>query len=152
MRRILALTLLTAGLFVPTALASAAERDGTLSVRNATGAVAVAARGTLFGHCNRCTVVITDPDPNDGRAPVVTPISVVRVQLSETRTSYSGNDLRFRVIGGFFRVKVAGTGIDISTVATGAATLADGTAGTYSVGGGPFQAMPGDRTAVSLGG
>ena len=73
-------------------------------------------------------------------------------KLSETRTSYSGNDLRFRVIGGFFRVKVAGTGIDISTVATGAATLADGTSGSYSVGGGPFQSMPGVRTAVSLGG
>ena len=152
MRRILPFGLLAAVLLVCPALALGAERDGTLSVRNATGAVAVAARGTLFGHCNRCTVVITDPDPNDGRAPVVVPVSVVRVQLTETRTSYSGNDLRFRVIGGFFRVKVSGTGIDISTVASGAATLTDGTSGSYSVGGGPFQAMPGDRTAVSLGG
>jgi len=153
MRRVLIFGMLAAALAAPLAArASASTANGTLSVKNATGSVSVAARGVLLGHCDRCTVVITDPDPNDGRPPVVTPLSVVRVQLSETRTSYSGNDLRFRVIGGFFRVKVAGTGIDISTVATGAATLADGTSGSYSVGGGPFQSMPGVRTAVSLGG
>jgi|SRR5438874_12139211 len=150
MRRFLSFAFVT-GLLLAPAVALAADREGTLSVRNATGSVAVAARGTLFGHCDRCTVVITDPDPTDGKPPVVTPISVVRVPLSDTRTSYSGNDLRFRVIGGFFRVKVSGTGIDISTVAAGAATLADGTAGTYSVGGGPFQPMPAERTSVPLG-
>jgi hypothetical protein len=151
MRRLLAFALL-AGVLVAPAAALGAERDGTLSVRNATGMVAVSARGTLFGHCDRCTVVITDPYPNDGSPPVVTPLSVARVQLSDIRTSYSGNDLRFRVIGGFFRVKATGTGIDISTVANGAATLSDGTAGTYSLAGGPFLAVPGDRTSLVLGG
>ena len=151
MRRLLAFALL-AGVLAAPAAAFPTERDGTLSVRNGTGMVAVSARGTLFGHCDRCTVVITDPDPADGKPPAVTPLAVARVQLTDTRTSYSGNDLRFRVIGGFFRVKVTGTGIDISTVAVGAATLSDGTAGTYSVAGGPFLAMPEDRTSLVLGG
>ena len=151
MRNALILGLLAALMCVP-AIALAGERDGTLAVRHATGTVAVSARGTLFGHCDRCTVVITDPDPSDGKPPVVTPLSVVRQPLTDTKTSYSGNDLRFRVIGGFFRVKASGTGIDISAVAVGAATLVDGTSGSYSVAGGPFEPLPLDRTSVALGG
>jgi hypothetical protein len=150
MRNALLFGLLAALVCAPVALAG--EHDGTLAVRRATGTVAVSARGTLFGHCDRCTVVITDPNPTDGKAPVVTPLSVVRQPLTDTKTSYSGNDLRFRVIGGFFRVKASGTGIDISAVAVGAATLVDGTSGTYSVGGGPFQPVPLDKTSLPLGG
>src|SRR3954452_17074623 len=99
MRHTLVLTLLTGALCAPAvALADHGDRDGTLAVRNATGMGAVTARGTLFGHCDRCTVVIAAPHPTDGSPPVVTPLSVVRVQLSDTRTSYSGNDLRFGII------------------------------------------------------
>src|SRR5690242_15873672 len=113
MRRIFGLSVLCALIAAPVAAAAAGRDTGTLSVRNATGFVSVAARGTLLGHCDRCTVVIADPDPTDGKPPVVTPLSATRVQLSDTRTSYSGNGLRFSIIGGFFRVRVVGTGIDI---------------------------------------
>src|SRR5436190_23347936 len=112
MRHTLVLALLTGVLCVPAAaLADHVDRDGTLAVRNATGMVAVTARGTLFGHCDRCTVVITDPDPTDGRPPVVPPLSVVGVQLSDTRTRYSRNDLRCGSIGGVLRAKPSGTGL-----------------------------------------
>ncbi len=137
---------------LPALALAAPGGDGTLSVRKATGTISVAARGTLLGHCDRCTVIITDPDPTDGRPPFVTPLSAVRTALSDTRTSYTGNDLRFRIVGGFFRVKVFGTGIDLSVVASGAVTLGDGTAGTYSVDGAAFAPVPDARTTLPLGG
>jgi hypothetical protein len=47
---------------------------------------------------------------------------------------------------------VFGTGIDLSVVAAGAVTLADGTSGTYSVDGEPFASVPDVRTTLPLGG
>jgi hypothetical protein len=153
MRRLLIPCLLTAALAAPLgALASSGGDTGTLSVKNATGAVGVVARGVLLGHCDRCTVTITDPDPTDGAAPVVQPLSVLRTALSDTRTSYQGNDLRFKLIGGFFRVRVVGVGIDVSVVANGGAVLENGTSGTFSVNGNPYLPMPSFKMPLQLSG
>src|SRR2546423_5074066 len=151
MRRFLVLCLLAAALAAPLAARAGAGADtGTLSVKSATGSVSVAARGVLLGHCDRCTVTITDPDPSDGSAPVVLPLSVLRTPLSETKTSYQGNDLRFKLIGGFFRIRIVGTGIDVSAVATGGAVLDNGTAGTFSLNGNPYLPMPSFKTPLQL--
>jgi hypothetical protein len=151
MRRLPALCLLTAALTAPVAaFAAPGESTGTLSVKNATGTVAVAARGVLLGHCDRCTVTITDPDPADGAAPVVLPLSVLRTPLSETKTAYQGNDLRFKLIGGFFRIRIVGVGVDVSVVASGGAVLDNGSAGSFSLNGNPFLPMPGFKMPLQL--
>ena|SRR5213593_4881288 len=151
MRRVLIFGMLAAALAAPLAArASASTANGTLSVKNATGSVSVAARGVLLGHCDRCTVTIVDPDPSDGAAPVVQPLSVVRTTLSDTKTSYQGNDLRFKLIGGFFRIRIVGTGIDVSVVADGNAVLDNGTAGTYSRNGNPYLPMPSFKLPLQL--
>src|SRR5256885_1842448 len=153
MRRFAAICLLTAALAGPVAARAASSGDtGTLSVKNATGSVSVVARGVLLGHCDRCTVTITDPDPSDGAAPVVQPLSVLRTVLSDTKTSYQGNELRFKLIGGFFRVRIVGVGIDVSVVANGAAVLDNGTAGTFSLNGNPYLPMPSFKMPLQLSG
>ena len=151
MRRVFFFGLLAAVLAAPLAArAASGSETGTLSVKNATGSVAIVARGVLLGHCDRCTVTITDPDPSDGSAPVVQPLSAFRGSLSDTKTSYQGNDLRFKLIGGFFRIRVVGTGIDVSTVASGGAVLDNGTAGTFSLNGNPYLPMPSFKTPLQL--
>jgi hypothetical protein len=150
MRRLLVISMLAGALAVP--VVAHATATGTLSVKNATGTVSVAARGVLLGHCDRCTVTITDPDPGDGPAPVVQPLAALRSSLSDTRTSYQGNDLRFKLIGGFFRIRVVGTGIDVSAVAAGAAVLDNGSSGTFSLNGNPFLPMPSFKTPLQLSG
>jgi hypothetical protein len=150
MRRLLLLCTLAAALGAPLAASAAGADTGTLSVKNATGSVAVVARGVLLGHCDRCTVTITDPDPTEGSTPVVLPLSVLRTSLSDTKTSYQGNDLRFKLIGGFFRVRIIGTGIDVSVVADGNAVLDNGSAGTYSRNGNPYLPVPSFRLPLQL--
>jgi hypothetical protein len=150
MRRLLLLCSLAAALAAPVAASASGGDTGTLSVKNATGLVSVAARGVLLGHCDRCSVTITDPDPSDGSAPVVLPLSVLRTSLTDTKTAYQGNDLRFKLIGGFFRIKIVGTGIDVSAVADGNAVLDNGSAGTYSRNGNPYLPMPSFKVPLQL--
>jgi hypothetical protein len=152
MRRILITSALTAALVLPALALAGDGSDGTLSVRNATGMVSVAARGTLLGHCGRCTITIVDPDPTDGAPAVVKGNFDISRQLSPTKTTWCCESMRFKLIGGFFRIKIVGTGIDISAVATGSAALDNGSTGSYSVDGAPFEAMPTERTSLPLGG
>jgi hypothetical protein len=153
MGRILIICVLAIVLAAPLAAQASGSGSGTLSVKNATGAVAVAARGVLLGHCDRCTVTITNPNPlDDGSSRVVQPLSVLRTPLSDTKTAYQGNDLRFKLIGGFFRVRIVGTGIDVSVVADGNAVLDEGTAGTYSRNGDQYLPMPAFKVPLQING
>jgi hypothetical protein len=152
MRRLLVLAV-AAVLAIP-ALAWAATRavdDGTLSVRNADGVVFVSVRGTLIGTCDNCHVSIVDPSPDDGAPPVVSGYEDHNV-VSDTRDLYAGKDVRFRLVGGFFKIKVAGYGIDLAVVAKGWGRIQayDSNTGTYSVNGAPRRPLPADRQVFTL--
>jgi hypothetical protein len=112
--------------------------DGTLAVAAATGSVNIAVRGALIGQIDRGRVTVEDPTPNDGKTPVVSGYATKK-DLSDTKALYSGSDIRFRIIGGFFRAKVVGTGMDLSIVGKGSITFGPSvglvTAGTYSLNG-----------------
>jgi hypothetical protein len=112
--------------------------DGTLAVNGATGSVSIAARGALIGQLDRGKITLEDPDPKDGKPPVVWGYESRR-DLNDTKALYSGADIRFRIIGGFFRAKIIGSGMDLSLVGRGSVTLGPtlglATAGTYSVNG-----------------
>jgi hypothetical protein len=121
--------------------------DGTLSVRDARGTFIVSARGGIIGTFARGRVVITDPDPSDGTGPIVTG-NDWRRERSDTTTVYGGTKVRFRLIGGFFKVRVVGVGVNISVVGRGTVGLTgEGTVddGTYSIDGSdylPVSAVP----------
>jgi hypothetical protein len=142
-------------LAVPAA-AFAIERgagDGTLAVSDASGSVSIAARGALIGQVDRGKVILEDRDARDGKPPVVWGFES-RKDLTDTKALYSGTDIRFRIIGGFFRVKVIGSGMDLSLVGRGSITLGPTlgllTAGTYSVNGEPLFPFPDVLTSVQL--
>jgi hypothetical protein len=128
--------------------------DGTLVVDNGNGVVTVRARGGILGRFVTGNVVITDLDLTDGKAPVVYGAETID-RLAPGRTMYSGDEIRFRMIGGLFRVQVNAIGIDVSAVGRGVATL-DATGftdfpGRYSINGDAFQPLPGHAITVALG-
>lgn len=130
-----------------------AAGDGTLAVSSATGSVSIAARGALIGQLDRGKVVLQDPDVNDGNDPVVWGYESKR-DLTDTKALYSGTNIRFRIIGGFFRIKVIGSGMDLSLVGRGSVTLGPTlgllTLGTYAVNGGVPLPFPEVVTSVQL--
>ena len=131
--------------------------DGTLVVKEGRGTVSVAARGGIIGRFESGSVWIDVPVPGNGFHPTVYGWSSER-QLTATRTLYTGTDVRFRLIGGFFRAKVNATGINVSAVGRGYATVWGGDAlggfidaGFFSVNGDDFKPMPDSAKTIQLG-
>jgi hypothetical protein len=151
--RSLLVVLASAALALP-GLAWAASRavdDGTLSVKNGDGVVFVSARGTIIGACDRCRVSIVDPSPDDGAPPVVTGYEGHK-DLSDTHDLYLGTNVRFRIVGGVFRIKISGYGVDLGVVAKGWGRIQayDSNSGTYSVNGAARRLLPAERDVFTL--
>jgi len=155
MRRFVLVALVVA-LALPVAAWAAASLpgDGTLVVDNGNGLVTIRARGGMLGRFVTGNMVISDLDLGDGKVPVVYGAESTQ-SLGGGRTRYSGDDIRFRMIGGLFRVQINAIGIDVSAVGRGTAVLdASGFTdfpGRYSINGGPFQLLPGHAVTYALG-
>jgi hypothetical protein len=136
-----------------TSASSRADGDGTLVVRNGSGVINIAAKGTVIGSCDRCTIWIDDPLPGDGSGPIVTGFEGGRDDLTETKSRWQGADVRFRLIGGFARTRVRGAGIDLYAVGVGSVTVRGflNNLGTYSVDGGPRTVLPFEPLTFQLG-
>jgi hypothetical protein len=140
MRKTLVLMVLIA-LALPVAalaagLASGAG-DGTLTVEDGRGMVSVQARGGVIGRIERGTVTIFDLTPDDDYDPVVFGDDQPVALVGDTGIRYRGAGLRYRLIGGSFRIVVNGRGIDLSVVGKGSGTLRGETLdpGLYSLDG-----------------
>jgi hypothetical protein len=75
------------------------------------------------------------------------------IRPRRARDDQGGTKVRFRIIGGSFKIVVRGRGINLSLVGKGNVTLngADtGDDGTYSVNGGDYSAVPGFPSAFPL--
>src|SRR5437016_12441405 len=142
MRRLLTFAVLAA-LVLPAA-ATARQRgpnDGTLSVKEAKGMVTIQGRGAVIGSFAQGRVTISDPIDGDGTGPIVTGDEWSK-DRNDTTTTWGGNKVRFRMIGGTFKIVVRGRGINLSLVGKGTVTLnGAGTDdnGTYSVNGGDYR-------------
>ncbi len=128
--------------------------DGSLVVDNARGLVTVRARGGIIGRFDSGRLVVEDPQEGDGSGPIVYGADRIR-ELGPRTTLYIGEDIRFRLIGGFYRVSVNAYGMDISAVGRGTAML-DGSGfaeqpGRFQINGGPWQPMPDEATRYMLG-
>jgi hypothetical protein len=146
MRRLLTFAMLAA-LALPAASAARIQgaTDGTLSVRDARGTITISGRGGVIGSFARGSVTINDPVDGDGTGPVVTGDEWSK-DRNDTTTTWGGTKVRFRIIGGSFRIVVKGRGINLSLVGKGNVTLAGagtGDDGSYSVNGGDYLALPG---------
>lgn len=144
MRRLLALLSVLA-LALPAAAAAVRSDpgDGTLAIKDGRGSFTIAARGGVIGTFTQGVIVVTDPVADDGTVAISG--DDWSHDRTDTTTVYGGTKVRFRLIGGRFRIKVYGTGINLSLVGKGQVTLnGKGTEddGTYSVNGGPFTPVP----------
>jgi hypothetical protein len=128
-----------------------ATGDGTLSVKNSDGVINIAARGGVIGSCDACTIFFVDPEPNDGSGPIVTGFEAKNA-ITETKRKWEGTNVRFRLIGGFFRLRVLGTGIDLSAVGQGSVTLRGYpfNLGTYSLNGADRRLLPEEARTFQL--
>jgi hypothetical protein len=89
-------------------------------------------------------VWLIDPIDGDGTGPIVTGDEWSK-DRDATTTTWGGNKVRFRIIGGSFRIVVKGRGINLSLVGRGNVTLdgaGTGDDGSYSVNGGEYLTMP----------
>src|SRR3954469_976274 len=147
MRRLLTFAVLALALALPAGAGArpSGPTDGTLSVRDARGIVTIQGRGGVIGSFNKGSVTINDPIDGDGTGPIVTGDDFPPIERSETATTWRGNKVRFRIIGGTFRIVVRARGVNLSFVGKGNVILNGyGTDddGSYSVNGGDYNLIP----------
>lgn len=111
---------------------------GTLSVEHGKGVVALELRGSALGRLSNGTLRVTDSTPNDRFTALVVGRKVTHERIGPRTVLYRGQGLRFRMVGGGYRIVVRGTGIALSAVGRGVVTLdgernTDGDAGVYSL-------------------
>jgi hypothetical protein len=119
--------------------------DGTLSVKDARGVITIQGRGAVIGSFSKGQVMINDPVDGDGTGPIVTGDDWSK-EKTETATVWGGTKVRFRIIGGTFRIVVRGRGINLSFVGKGNSVILNGAGtdddGTYAVNGGEYNPIP----------
>ena len=132
-----------------TGVASLSAGDGTLSVEDGKGKVTIQARGGVIGRLDRGTVTIYDLTPEDTNLPAVFGDDQPVVLLGENGIKYTGSGMRFRVIGGRYRIVIQGRGIDLSVVGKGFGSIKGdpGQFGVYSLDGADCRK---DRAACKL--
>src|SRR5919202_469512 len=144
MRRLLTFAVLLA-LLVPAASARPhGLSDGTLSVKEGRGVVTIQGRGAVIGSFAKGAVTISDPIDGDGTGPIVAGDDWSK-DRNDTTTTWGGTRVRFRMIGGTFKIVVRGRGINLSFVGKGSVTLnGAGTDddGSYAVNGGDYNLIP----------
>ena len=155
MKRLLPIAALVA-LLLPS-LGTATTRnmsDGTLSIRDGRGKFTINARGGVIGSFTRGKVIITDPIEGDGTGPIVSLSGDDwHKDRGDTTDIYGGTKVRFRLIGGTFRITVIGRGVNLSVVGRGQVTLnGEGTLddGSYSVNGADYLAVPSEPFSFAL--
>ena len=124
MRKLALIACSVAGLAVLLGVARAAEPDaGTLSVERGRGVAMLDLRGSILGRLSSGSLRVTDLTPADRYAPLVFGRKVTQERISARTSVYRGQGLRFRMLGGGYRVVVRGNGIDLSAVGKGGAML-----------------------------
>lgn len=111
---------------------------GALSVERGKGVVGLELRGVVLGRLANGTLRVTDSTPNDRFTPLVVGRKLTHERVGPRTVVYRGHGLRFRMVGGGYRIVVRGTGISLSAVGRGSVTLdgersTDGDAGVYSL-------------------
>jgi hypothetical protein len=164
MRRLISLTVLAIALAVPAvsyAVEGGSSDDGTLSVKNGIGRVFMNINGTVVGRLGgKGLIRVTDPNPTDGFGPDFTGCDWTQDLTDETsvcRNRDGKGVVRFRAIGGNYRITIQGFSIFLSAVGHGYATL-NGAAndlnldfdGTYSLNDGPYKSLPNSNTPIML--
>jgi hypothetical protein len=154
MRRLAVLSVSLLALAAPAAAwaMTQAPGDGTLVVKNGEAphgvpVVTLIVTGAAIGRVtNLGTIVIDDSTPNDPFSPEVSGYTSHK-DVSDTATKWIGVNMKFRAVGGTYKITIYGSGVDLSAVGRGYVTLSgvpDTTTGdgSYSLNGDNFRSLP----------
>jgi hypothetical protein len=136
MRKALLLILLVGAVAVPAAALAATADWSPVSISDGRGKVMLRGRGTVIGRVDRGTVTVTDLTPLDANEPLT--FNCDDETFHGMSTVCSGDRLRFRMIGGGWRISISGVGIDLSAAVSRGSVTLDGDPrkpGIYSVDG-----------------
>jgi hypothetical protein len=124
MRRTLLTFAVLAALAMPAGSSATARTptDGTLSIRDGRGTITIQGRGAVIGSFARGSVTINDPIDADGTGPIVTGDEWSK-EKTDTTTVWGGTRVRFRIIGGTFKIVVKARGVNLSVVGKGQVTM-----------------------------
>ena len=134
----LACTFAVAAVLVATAGASGTV-NGTLSVAEGRGLVGVDLGGSVIGRLGNGTMRVIDLTPRDRFGEIVRGRDLVEETVGPRTVLYRGQAIRFRMLGGAYRVILRGRGIDLAAVGRGLVWLdgdpraLDESTGLYSV-------------------
>jgi hypothetical protein len=104
--------------------AAAAEPNvGVLSVEQGKGVVMLDIRGSVLGRLTSGSLRVTDLTPRDRYTGLVVGRKLTQERIGPRIILYRGQGLRFRMVGGGYRIVVRGTGIDLSAVGRGLVTV-----------------------------
>jgi hypothetical protein len=160
MRHLLVPVLVLAAGFPVAALAErgAPPSDGSLTVRDGRGKVVIVVRGSLIGRFGNGSLTIEELSPDEGSEPVVRGYKSFKWGRNGNARTYSGKSVRFRLIGGRYRVQFTGKGLHFSLVGKGRVQL-DGNGsvedgifydGFYSLNGSEEESLPDEPTWLNL--
>ncbi len=94
-----------------------------LSVEDGKGTVMLDLKGSVLGRLATGTLRVTDHTPWDRYSALVVGRKVTQERLGPKTVIYRGHALRFRMVGGGYRIVVRGAGISMSAVGRGIVSL-----------------------------
>ena len=103
--------------------AAATSETGVLSVEGGRGTVLIEIQGSVLGRLTTGTLRVTDVTPRDRFFPAVVGRKLTWTRLGPRTILYRGQGLRFRTLGGRYRIVIRGTGISVSAVGRGVVVL-----------------------------
>jgi hypothetical protein len=130
--------------------------SGTLSIREGRGIVQLNARGSITGKL-KGKITITDPTPYDSKRPIVYGAKKTTSRSDKT-VVYQGKNVRFRLIGAQYNIRLEGRAIFMSAIGHGKGQL-DGEGdiqknvffdGVWSLNDEPYHSLPDDPTSFEL--
>ena len=122
---------------------------GTLSLRDGVGSASVLARGGIIGKVDRGRVRIRDLR-DDGETDINVWGEEWSREIDSRTTVYGGADLRFRALGGAWRVRMNGRAIDASAAGRGFVLLR-GADGTFAIDGDSYRDWPDEVSRFRFG-
>jgi hypothetical protein len=138
--------------------ARAPSPDGTLAVRDGRGKIQMTVKGSLIGRYGNGSLTIEELGADEDTEPVVRGYKTFKWGRNGNVRTYTGKNVRFRLIGGRYRVTFNAKGLFFSLVGRGRVVL-DGNGsiedgifydGFYSLDSGEEESLPDDPTAINL--
>ena len=117
MRKLVVLLCSISALAATAALAQ--PTPGTLSVERGRGVVMIDLKGSVVGRLASGSLRVTDHTPFDRYTAVVSGRKLTQERVGPRTIIYRGVGLRFRMLGGGYRMVARGSGITVSAVGRG---------------------------------